>query len=255
MVEGNLAPRLPSERLQSHEDEEEEEEEEEEEMVSWCSLFRFATTTDALLIVLGTICAAATGVAMPIFSILWGDMTNSFGNASDTENAAKGIMLNFLYIGLGAFAAGWGMFACWMISGERQGIACRKAYLRSLLRQEIGWFDTINQSELATKFATDCFAFQGAIGEKVSTVIMTIAMFIAGFVIAFVYGWLMTLVVLASLPAIAIGGGIYANTTAQKDQDQEKDYAEAGGLVEQAISGIKTIKQMNGEEFEARRYS
>ena len=53
-------------------------------MVSWCSLFRFATATDALLIVLGTICAAATGVAMPIFSILWRDMTNSFGNASDT---------------------------------------------------------------------------------------------------------------------------------------------------------------------------
>ena len=75
----------------------------------------------------------------------------------------------------------------------------------------------MNQSELATKFSTDCFAFQGGIGEKVSTVIMTIAMFIAGFVIAFVYGWLMTLVVLASLPGIAIGGMLYASATAQKD--------------------------------------
>ena len=63
------------------------------------------------------------------------------------------------------------MFACWMITGERQGVACRKDYLKSLLRQEIGWFDTINQSELSTKFATDCFAFQGAIGEKMSSII------------------------------------------------------------------------------------
>jgi ATP-binding cassette subfamily B (MDR/TAP) protein 1 len=73
-------------------------------------------------------------------------------------------MIQFILIGLGAWAAGWGMFACWMIAGERQGIALRKEYLKSLLRQEIGWFDTINQSELATKFATDCFSFQGAIG-------------------------------------------------------------------------------------------
>lgn len=89
-----------------------------------------------------------------------------------------------------------------------------------MLRQEIGWFDTINQSELATKFATDCFSFQGAIGEKVSTLIMTLSMFIVGFVIAFVYGWLMTLVVLASMPLIALGGGLFAGAAAKKDKEQ-----------------------------------
>ena len=89
-----------------------------------------------------------------------------------------------------------------------------------MLRQEIGWFDTINQSELATKFATDCFAFQGAIGEKVSTMIMTLSMFIAGFAIAFTYGWLMTLVVLCSLPFIALGGALFAGASAKKDKEQ-----------------------------------
>jgi ATP-binding cassette subfamily B (MDR/TAP) protein 1 len=69
-------------------------------------------------------------------------------------------MYNFIEIGIGAFFAGWGMFAFWSITGERQGIACRKKYLKSLLRQEISWFDTINQSELATKFASDSFAFR-----------------------------------------------------------------------------------------------
>ena len=76
--------------------------------------------------------------------------------------------------------------------------------------------------------------------------IMTLAMFVAGFIIAFIYGWLMTLVVMCSLPVIAIGGALFASATAKKDKDQEKDYAEAGGQVEQAISSIKTVKQMNG---------
>ncbi len=42
-------------------------------------------------------------------------------------------------------------------------------------------------------------------------------MFIAGFVIAFTKGWLMTLVTLATLPAIGLGGYLYATAIAKKD--------------------------------------
>lgn len=86
-------------------------------MAPYSSLFRFATKTDIILIVVGTICAIAMGVALPAFAILWGNMTNKFGDSGTIEDAAKDIMLQFIYIGLGALAAGWGMFACWMIAG------------------------------------------------------------------------------------------------------------------------------------------
>lgn len=91
-------------------------------MVGFFSLFRFATKTDIILITIGSLCAAAMGVALPAFAILWGNMTNDFTSSAKMEEASKATMLNFIYIGLGAFAAGWGMFACWMIAGERQGI-------------------------------------------------------------------------------------------------------------------------------------
>jgi len=175
--------------------------------------------------VVGSICSAVMGVAMPAFAILMGDIINEFGNSSSIEDASRTLLFRFIYIGLGAFAAGWLMFMCWMIAGERQSIACRKEYLRSLLKQEIGWFDIINQSELATSFATDCFAFKGAIGEKVSSVLMSISMFIAGFVIAFIYGWLLTLVVMASLPVIAFGGILFSQAIGRQSEEQEKDYA------------------------------
>ena len=83
--------------------------------------------------IVGTICAAAMGASLPVFAIIWGGMIDSFGGSG--LDAAKGMMLNFIYVGLGAFGAGWGMFACWMIAGERQGITCRKEYLKSLLCQ------------------------------------------------------------------------------------------------------------------------
>jgi ATP-binding cassette, subfamily B (MDR/TAP), member 1 len=84
---------------------------------------------------------------------------------------------------------------------------------------------------------------------------MTIAMFIAGFVIAFIKGWLMTLVTLASLPAIGLGGYLYSTAIAKKDTELQKEYSEAGGMAEQAIASIKTVKQLNGEKFEADKYA
>lgn len=41
-------------------------------------MFRFATRTDYILMILGTICASAMGAALPSFALLWGNMTNSF---------------------------------------------------------------------------------------------------------------------------------------------------------------------------------
>ena len=44
-------------------------------------------------------------------------------------------MFLFFYLAAGIFCAAILMYGCWMIAGERQAIACRKAYLKALLRQ------------------------------------------------------------------------------------------------------------------------
>lgn len=97
-------------------------------------MFRFATKLDVVLMIVGSIAALAMGVALPSFSYIWGQMTDAFAS-QDMVEASRQTLLTFLYVGIGALFAGWLMFACWMISGERQAISCRKAYLRSLLRQ------------------------------------------------------------------------------------------------------------------------
>lgn len=94
----------------------------------------------------GTVAAMVMGVGLPVFSFILGDTINNFQDMTSMVEESKKTMLIFIYVGIGAFAAGWTMFACWMITGERQAIACRKVYLKSLLTQEIGWFDMVNQT-------------------------------------------------------------------------------------------------------------
>ena len=60
-------------------------------------------------------------------------------------------------------------------------------------------------------------------------IIMTLSMMIAGFIFAFITGWLMTLVVLAAIPAMAIAGFLYISIIGDKDKKEEKLYSKAGG--------------------------
>jgi hypothetical protein len=42
---------------------------------------------------------------------------------------------------------------CWETSGERQAQKLREMYVKAILSQEIGWFDTCAANELGTKVA------------------------------------------------------------------------------------------------------
>ncbi len=62
-----------------------------------------------------------------------------------------------MLVGLGTMLMSFTMFSTWMITGERQAIEFRKNYFSKILSQEIGWFDTINPNELASKVANETF--------------------------------------------------------------------------------------------------
>jgi ATP-binding cassette, subfamily B (MDR/TAP), member 1 len=65
--------------------------------------------------------------------------------------------------------------------------------------------------------------------------------FIGGFVIAFTRGWLLTLVMLTSLPLLAIAGAISAQFLTKASSKKLTSYGDAGDVVEQTIGSIRTV--------------
>lgn len=78
---------------------------------------------------------------------------------------------------------------------------------------------------------------------------MTIGMFSSGFIIAYVKGWKLALVVTASIPLIIISTVIYISIIQNKDKKSAAAYSGAGGLAEEAIGAIKTVKSLTGEAY------
>ena len=76
-----------------------------------------------------TFLAALQGVGIPLFSLLWGSLVDTLVGGQDAVEAAKTVMLQFLYLALAVLLTGWGSYTCWTITGMRQSVECRKLYL------------------------------------------------------------------------------------------------------------------------------
>lgn len=228
--------------------------------VPFHKLFSFADSTDVLLMIVGTIGAIGNGVAMPLMTILFGEMINSFGsnqdNIKDIVHVVSKVSLKFVYLAVGSLVAAFLQVACWMVTGERQAARIRSLYLKTILRQDVAFFDKeTNTGEVVGRMSGDTVLIQDAMGEKVGKFIQLVSTFIGGFVIAFIKGWLLTLVMMSSIPLMVIAGASMAVIITKMASRGQTAYAKAANVVEQTIGSIRTVASFTGEKQAITNYN
>ncbi|KAF3580331.1 hypothetical protein DY000_02028311 [Brassica cretica] len=235
------------------------EEHEKTKTVRFYKLFAFADSFDFLLMTLGTLGSIGNGLGFPIMTILFGDLVDAFGeNQTDSNVADKvsKVALKFVWLGIGTLAAAFLQLSGWMISGERQAARIRSMYLKTILRQDIAFFDVdTNTGEVVGRMSGDTVLIQDAMGEKVGKAIQLLATFVGGFVIAFIRGWLLTLVMLSSIPLLVMAGAGLAIVIARTASRGQTAYAKAAVVVEQTIGSIRTVASFTGEKQAISNYN
>ncbi|KAI3930348.1 hypothetical protein MKW92_019168 [Papaver armeniacum] len=219
--------------------------------VPFFKLFSFADSKDVILMVIGTFAAIVNGWKMPIMAVLGGQLVNSFAITGDSNELLKQVSkvsLEFVFLGLGSGLAAFIQVACWMITGERQAVRIRGLYLTTILRQEVAFFDKeTTRGEVIGSMSGDIILIQGAIGEKAGEFFELISTVLAGFTIAFVKGWLLTLVMLSTVPALAICAASMFILMRKQASRAQADYVQAGVVVDETISSIRTVASFTGE--------
>lgn len=229
--------------------------------VPFLRLFKFATGCERVLISLGVLSGALHGATIPLSTILFGDLMQSFGqmngmevNMTDVLDQIRFSSLRLVYLGIAAFVTGVLMVWLLMRTSQWQGRRVRNLYLRALLSQEVAWYDEVDSAELAQRVSTDVQKFEDGIGDKVSTCFQFISMFITGFVIGFVYGWQLTLVVLAVAPLLVASGAFFAKMSTDAVSEGQTSYAKAGAVAEETFSMIRIVASYNLEEVFTSKY-
>lgn len=105
--------------------------------------------------------AVAAGAALPLMTLVFGSSTTSFNeyamNQSDSQQFQDNInhlVLYFVYLFVGRLVLGYIATLCICIAAARTTNALRKAFLESLLRQDVSHFDMQGNGSAATQVTT-----------------------------------------------------------------------------------------------------
>ncbi|KAG0557061.1 hypothetical protein KC19_11G099900 [Ceratodon purpureus] len=227
--------------------------------VAFWELFRYADGFDKFLIVAGTVGAVASGLSLPVLLVIQAKLLNSFGTLHGNElykEACKYALL-FVYASMGSGFAAYVETTCWMCTGERQSARIRAKYLRATLRQDVGYFDSPSSStaEVVNNVAADATLVQEAMSEKVGNYVKNMTTFLAGYAVSFFLVWRLALIVLPFLPLLLVPGAYYNRAISSLALRMQTSYNIAGGIVEQALSSVRTVYSFVAEDGTVKAYS
>ncbi|GLJ06193.1 hypothetical protein SUGI_0033150 [Cryptomeria japonica] len=231
--------------------------------VPFLRLFACADGLDCVLMIVGSLAAAAHGAALVVYLHFFGKVINFLhlrpgpGLSKDqifdefTKHA-----LYIVYIAGGVFVAGWIEVSCWILTGERQTAVIRSKYVQVLLNQDMSFFDTYgNNGDIVSQVLSDVLLIQSALSEKVGNYVHNMATFFGGLAVGFINSWQVALVTLATGPFIVAAGGvsnIFLHRLAENIQDA---YAEAASIAEQAIAYVRTLYAYTNETLAKYSYA
>ncbi|KAI3517320.1 hypothetical protein L1887_16534 [Cichorium endivia] len=230
------------------------------ETVPFSRLFACADRLDWVLMVVGSVAAAAHGTALVVYLHYFAKIIQLLSHGDESSDLLfhrfKELALTLLYIAGGVFAAGWIEVSCWILTGERQTAVIRSRYVQVLLNQDMSFFDTYgNNGDIVSQVLSDVLLIQSALSEKVGNYIHNMATFFSGLAIGFLNCWQIAGLTLLSGPFIVAAGGIsniFLHRLAENIQDA---YAEAASVAEQAFSYMRTLYAFTNETLAKYSYA
>jgi len=75
------------------------------------------------------------------------------GSRDALDNDVRTGCIYFVILGIGMFAGSYVLMVFWTIAGENQAKRYRESYFKAIVRQDIGWFDSIPTGELTSRMS------------------------------------------------------------------------------------------------------
>ncbi|KAL3817922.1 hypothetical protein ACJIZ3_003827 [Penstemon smallii] len=201
--------------------------------------------------VFGTICAFIAGAQMPLFALgVTQALVSYYMDWDTTRREVRKIAFLFCGGAVITVIVHAITHTCFGIMGERLTLRVREKMFTAMLRNEIGWFDDVNNtsSMLASQLESDATLLRTVVVDRSTILLQNVGLIVTSFVIAFILNWRLTLVVIATYPLIISGHISEKIFMKGYGVDLNKAYLKANMLAGEAVSNIRTVAAFCAEE-------
>jgi ATP-binding cassette subfamily B (MDR/TAP) protein 1 len=225
-------------------------------------MFRYADGKDKLLMIMGTLGSLGDGLQIPLMMFVLSDVINDYGkpNIVVSKSTVNKYALRLLYVAIGVGLSAFVEGLCWARTAERQTSRMRLEYLKSVLRQDVGFFDTqaadsSTTYQVVSTISSDSNTIQVAIGEKMPDCLAYMSSFFFCIIFAFTLSWKLTLAALPFSLMFIIPGLGFGKMMMDVGMSMIESYGVAGGIAEQAVSSVRTVYSYVAERQTLDRFS
>ncbi|EHK18823.1 uncharacterized protein TRIVIDRAFT_80699 [Trichoderma virens Gv29-8] len=227
------------------------------------AVYRYASRTDLAIIFVSAFCAIASGAAIPMMTIIFGRLQNTFqsyfySNGGMTYhqfvNEMSHFVLYFVYLAIGDFIVTYICTVGFIYTGEHIAAKIREHYLQSCMRQNIGFFDKIGAGEVTTRITADTNLIQDGISEKVSLTLSALATFFTAFIIGFINYWKLTLILSSTVFALLLNVGTGGRIMLKHNKSSLEAFAQGGSLADEVLSSVRNAIAFGTQDRLAKQY-
>nr|DAC81112.1 TPA_exp: multidrug resistance transporter 3 [Leptinotarsa decemlineata] len=202
-------------------------------------------------IVCGCFGSVVNGITLPLYGILFGSMIKVLSNVDD-ENAITQRNRICLYSCIIGVICGLSHFLQHFFlssASENLTLRIRKMAFRTMLKQEISWYDRTENSvgSLCSKLSGDASSVQGAAGVQIGSCLQFLATFLLSCFYPLYLNWKLALVLLSFFPLILLFVFLEKKIIQNDAKENQRVIEESTKFAVEAITNIRTVISLGCE--------
>ncbi|CEF68553.1 ATP-binding cassette sub-family B member 9 [Strongyloides ratti] len=215
-------------------------------LLKYCHKFKFWFS-------LGFIFLIIYSVARIFIPYCTGTLIAGIVNKKGTEAVVKAIILTGILSVIASIFGGM-RGGCFDWSTALIQKQVRDDLFRSLVQQEIAFFDEAQTGEVASRLTSDCEVMSSVISTNFNVFLRSIVMMIGSFIFMFTMSWRLSLVTFILIPLVGFITNVYGSYYDKLAEECQNTIAEGNKKAEEVLSTMRTVRSFASETTECNSF-